>query len=344
MKHVKKSSLVIIAVLIVILGLINGSSIIGNYYSSQSSSLNSQPVGSVVYIENGVSGVVTITDPFLNKTTDINVIYAPLDSGSGFIVNNNGYIITAFHVVGDPDLLNNKTLKIMNSNDLQRYIERAAVTDYISKYNPQLGFELGNNTVSGKPPLLQPQPNSNSTTNALNQRNLLIVKSSKQLIKIKLSNSNSANSLNANLVDVGNPNTNEDLALLKIDTNIKKLPSLTINSKKLEIGEMLQIFGYPVTNSSTYSDFNQSIIKPSSTTGFLTSGTSTNGTIYYGTNAITTPGYSGGPAVDSKNNVLGIMVYSVEFNQQVKTNSSLFLSSNYIIQICKKNNISINIV
>ena len=61
MRHIKKSSLVVIAILVVIVGLI-GQNAIGIYYNSQSSSLNSQSAGSVVYVENGVTGVVSISD------------------------------------------------------------------------------------------------------------------------------------------------------------------------------------------------------------------------------------------------------------------------------------------
>ena len=50
------------------------------------------------------------------------MIYYPLDTGSGFVVNNDGYIITALHVVGDLDALN-QTLKTMNNNDIKRYVE-----------------------------------------------------------------------------------------------------------------------------------------------------------------------------------------------------------------------------
>ncbi len=164
MRHIKKSSLIIVAVCVVILGLI-GQNIIGNYYYSQSSSLT-QASSSVVYIENGVTGVVSITDPFVNKTTDINVIYAPLDSGSGFIVNGQGYIVTAFHVVADPETLNDQMiLKVMNATDVQNYIERAAVTGYISNYNPQLGSELVNNP--GNTTIIQTQPDVNTTTELL---------------------------------------------------------------------------------------------------------------------------------------------------------------------------------
>jgi hypothetical protein len=179
-------------------------------------SLNSKTSSSVVYIENGVSGDVSITDPFLNRTIDINVLYDPLDSGSGFIVNSNGYIVTAYHVIGDPETLKNQmTLKVMNSTDVQLYVERAAVTGYISKYNPQLGSELITNNLPGNPTIIQNQPDPNSTTDMLIQRNLLNVKSSQQLIKVKLPGSSSEDSINANLVDVGNSVADDDVALLK---------------------------------------------------------------------------------------------------------------------------------
>lgn len=345
MRHIKKSSLVVIAILVVIVGLI-GQNAIGIYYNSQSSSIYSQSAGSVVYVENGVTGVVSISDPFLNRTTDINVIYAPLDSGSGFIVNSDGYIVTAFHVVGDPVTLQNQmTLKLMNSTDVQNYIEKAAVTSYLTNYNPQLGSELVNNNTPGSPMVIQSQPDPNGTTELLIQRNLLNVKSSQQLIKVKLPGTSGGNSINANLVDVGDPNSDDDVALLKIDTLFQKLPALSVSSKRPDIGEKIQIYGYPVINGGMYSDINQSIIKPSSTTGLLTSIIPNNGTVYYQTNAITTHGYSGGPALDSSNNVLGIIIYSIESgNQSSGVTSSLFLSSDYIIQICNKNNVPINIV
>ena len=342
MNHIKKS-LIIIAFLVVILGVV-GQNIIGNYYS-QPSNLNSKASSSVVYIENGVSGVVSITDPYLNKTTDINVIYDPLDSGSGFVVNSNGYIVTAYHVVGDPETLKNqKTLKLMNSSDIQLYIERAAVTGYMVNYNPQLGSELISNNLPGNPTIIQAQPDPNSTTDMLIQRNLLNVKSSQQLIKVKLPGSNSGDSVNANLVDVGNSGADEDVALLKIDTFFNKLPSLVVNSKRPAVGDKIQIYGYPILTNGMYSDMNQSVIKPSSTTGVLTAEVPNNGTIYYQTNAISAHGYSGGPVLDSQNNVLGIIIYSVTSNQQSAGTSSLFLSSDYIIQICNKNNIPIQVI
>ncbi len=371
---IKKVSLTILFILIVILGLIAVQNIIGNYNYSQSSSLTSQSAESVVYIQNGVTGQVTITDPFLNRTTNINIIYYPLDTGSGFIVNSNGYIITALHVVGDLDSLNNQTLKTMDNSDIQRYIERAAVKGYVSEYNPDLSYELANN-VSGNSNL---HLDLNTTTAILNQKNLLKVQSAQQLIKVNLPGSSST-SLNASIVDVGNPSTDDDVALLKIETPLKNLPKLSVNSKNPGIFEGVHIYGYPGIDNAVNSNYDPSVVTPSSSSGLITSETFKNGansntfdfstvyeniadwynviltpktspnnTLYYGTTAVTTSGYSGGPVVDSKNNVLGIIIFSIGsedvFKQDIRITSSLFLSSQNIIKICKKNNIPIKIV
>ncbi len=345
MSHIKKSSLLITVVIVIALGIV-GQNIIGNYYSPPAS-LNSQAAGSVVYIENGVTGVVTINDPYLNRQTDINVIYAPLDSGSGFIVNSDGYIVTAFHVVGDPKTVRSTgKLRLMDSADVKLYIERAAVTGYISRYNPQLGSELVSSNVTGNPPLITTQPNTNSTTDLLVQRNLINVQSANQQIRVKLPGTRSNSALNAKLVDVGTSGTQEDVAILKIDSTFKKLTPLTINSKSPVIGQKLQIYGYPGLDDDMYSDFNTTIIKPTVSTGVFTSAVSQNGTTYYETSAKTVQGYSGGPVVDLNSNVMGIIIYSVQnpLDNQQTSLSSLFLSSKYIIEICEKNNIPISIV
>jgi hypothetical protein len=371
---IKKVSLTILVILIVILGLVAVQNIIGNNNYSQSSSLTSQSADSVVYIQNGVTGQVTITDPFLNRTTNINIIYYPLDTGSGFIVNSNGYIITALHVVGDLDSLNNQTLKTMDNSDVQRYIERAAVKGYVSEYNPDLSYELANN-VSGNSHL---HLDLNTTTAILNQKNLLKVQSAQQLIKVNLPGTSST-SLNASIVDVGNPSTDDDVALLKIETSLKNLPKLSVNSKNPGIFEGVHIYGYPGLDNAVNSNYNPSLVTPSSSSGLITSETFKNGsnsntfdfstiyeniedwynviltpktspnnTLYYGTTAVTTSGYSGGPVVDSKNNVLGIIIFSIGsedvFKQDLRITSSLFLSSQNIIKICKKNNIPIKVV
>lgn len=307
-------------------------------FNSSSTSASSD---SVVYIENGVSGVVTITDPFLNKTSDVNIGYDPLDSGSGFIVNDDGYIVTAYHVVGDPQSVQDKgVLRLMESGDIQQYLERAAVSGYASRYNPQLGLELLNNTTST--PIIQKQPDVNTTTELMNQRNLLHVKSAKQQIRVRLPGSSVGEYVDANLVDVGNPETSEDMALIKINTFFTKLHPLTLNSNTPILNQGIHIYGYPETKQGTYSNFNSSSLKPNSSSGVLTNELPTNGTFYYETTAQTTYGFSGGPVLDSNNDVLGILIYRLITSNNTDQSKSVFLSSQYIIKLLNKNNVSMN--
>lgn len=305
-----------------------------NYFINYLSLQSADPT---VCIENGVSGTAAITDPYLNKTTAIDISYYPLDAGSGFIVTNDGYIITAFHVISDPQALKKDgTLKEMDSDDIQLYVEQATVKEYLSKYNSQLGNELIDNGTTNHANLSQ---NISFLTDLMVQKRLISVKSGKQTIKVYIKTSSRVASLNAALIDVGNSTSDDDIALLKLNS-ASNLHFLNISSQKLSIGENITVYGYPDNKIQT-----QSVI-PSTVTGNVTS-TNSNlfGTAYYKTNAITAQGYSGGPVLNSKNQVVGMLVYGIENVESSKpqVQSSLFLSSKYIIKICSKNNVSIAI-
>ena len=258
-------------------------------------------------------------------------------------MSRDGYIITAFHVIGDPQSVESQgVLRLMNSSDIQLYLERAAVTGYITNYNPQLGSALINNSTSSSP-VIQAQPDVNTTTALLNQQNLIQVKFSKQQIRIRLPGSSVGDYRNANLIDVGNPTNSEDVALLKIDTLFTSFQALTVNSNNPVVNERIQIYGYPVINQGMYSYYNQSAIQPSSSPGMITNEVPNNGAVYYETTAKTIHGFSGGPVIDNNNNVVGIVIYSLIPLNDTQQSGSVFLSSDYIIQICKKNNVTINI-
>ena len=316
------------------------------YFSPQSAS-------STVYVENGVSGVVSITDPSTHRTVRLNIIYDYLERGSGAIVSKNGYIITAFHVIGDPNANNQNELRKMTDNDIKFYVEEAAVSIYLSHYNPQLSTELLNNNHVAIPSDLN--GTINATTHLLIQNNLISANSYHQIITVKFPASDGIGPLNAQLVDVGDSEIHDDVALLKVNPS-KNLPALNISSQNqttrdfflqlLGLGENIRIYGYPGSSNVTQTQLS---VTPSTAGGSIKAKEpNSQNTIYYRTNASIFPGYSGGPVLNSKNELIGILIYGIDsrrnLDQQTESQSSLFLSSNYIIQICKKNNVPITVV
>ncbi|HML04314.1 MAG TPA: trypsin-like peptidase domain-containing protein [Methanobacterium sp.] len=320
-----------------------------------------------VYIENGFSGTVTIKDTQRNVITFTNVDYKASGSGSGLIVTPNGYIITAFHVVSDPIALDrNQTMRKIENRDTKWYVEREALKDYINK-NPQLGYKLLKNRPKSIRRDLKSDENIDYLTKIFIKNNWISAGSYQYTIYVKglALNRNHENPLKARIVDIGNYKSDEDIALLKIDPKVKNLPVFTINSKYQEINENLRIYGYPGDNIETLENkslhknesiASSSIYTPSYVSGLLTAKTpNPQGIMYYQTNAITTGGYSGGPIVDNDNRVLGILIYGLYDENKFKKDApnkgtkkeindgSLFLPSNYIIKICKKNKIPINV-
>lgn len=334
MKIVQKIFLLFLAIFLIISGVWFTQNILENSFSSQTAS-------STVNIENGVSGVVTINDPTLNQSTDINVEFYPLNTGSGVVVSEDGYIITAFHVISDPQTLEKQEkLKKMDENDIKHYVELGAVLYYLNYYNPKLGAELSNMQLGGDLTLL---------TEFFIQKNLLNTKSYKQVIRVNFPSSlniNDDNSLNAKLIDVGDPVNGTDVALLKVNTPTY-LPKVDISSSNPFIGEKIRIYGYPHDKNTDLSRSHP--LTPSSTSGILIIPVpNSKGTIYYQTSALTAHGFSGGPVFDNEDRLKGIVIYGVKFNKLLKNFLSgeytSFLSSKYIIKICKKNNVSIKVV
>lgn len=306
-----------------------------------------------VYIESGFSGVVTVKNPITHKKVNVTVNYQPYSTGSGSIVTKNGYIITAFHVVSDSNTLNNENiLKKMNSNDVKWYVEEIGLINYI-RNDPQLSSKFLKNTSNP-----DPEKAMGDVTSKFIKNGWISTKIYKSIIYVKglgLKGSGSNNSLKAHLVDVGDSNKDQDIALLKVDPGKgKKLPALTVSAKNPKIGGKIYIYGYPgkkmesklkANNKTKYSDS-----KPSNYTPFVSSGhliakkPNAQGTIYYRTSAVTAEGYSGGPVVNSANRVTGVLVYGIGTKKNPeKIVASLYLSSKYIKKICNKNKVPITV-
>lgn len=337
--------LIIISVFIVpTVGAVIADNLIETYIFPQQATYSPESANSTVYIENGVSGIVSITDPTLGRSFSFNIDYYPMESGSGIIVSPDGYIITAYHVIGDVQTLKSQqTLKRMSDSDTKLYLERAAVASYLSHSNPSLGAELLYNNPAAN--FQVTDHNVDLVIDRLSQSNLIKVSSNKQVVKVRLpSSSGTATFVDATIVDVGNASRDEDVALLKIDAH--NLPALQINSGKPKIGENLRIYGYPGNNTTEMQYQMNSTLVPSTSAGYLKSQINNpEGISYYETSAQVSEGYSGGPVLDPQNKVLGIVIYSIEsqarFKQIFGSQSSVFLSSEYLIQLCNKNHVPI---
>ena len=347
-------ALILIVAVVGISGVVSAHPISGNSLSPNSN-LGAVQNGTV-YVESGFSGVIAVKDPLLHKTVNLKVKYQPFSTGSGSIVTKNGYIITAFHVICDSKTLENKNkLKKMDSTDVKWYVEEVGLINYIKK-NPKLSSKFFKNTSNH-----DAEKSMNYVTDKFIKNGWISTKSYKSSIYIKgigLNRINANNSLKAHVVDVGDNKKDMDIALLKVNpAKGKNLPVLNVSSKDPKINEKVSVYGYPgkkmEARLKAHVKLKHSAAQSSNYTPFVSSGRLTakepnpQGTIYYRTSAITAEGYSGGPVVNSKNKLTGVLVYGVydknKNSKSQKTVASLFLSSKYIKKICSKNKVPITV-
>jgi S1-C subfamily serine protease len=344
-------SLILIVAVVGIFAMVNVHPVSANSLSPNSHVSAVQ--NGTVYIESGFSGVVTVKNPITHKKVNVTVNYQPYSTGSGSIVTKNGYIITAFHVVSDSNTLNNENkLKKMNSNDVKWYVEEIGLINYIRK-DPKLNSKFLKNTSNPDPEKVM-----RDVTSKFIKNGWISTKKYKLSIYIKglgLKGSGNSNSLKARLIDVGNSDKDQDIALLKVDPGKgKKLPALTVSARNPKIGGKISIYGYPgkkmEARLNTNSKTKHSASKSLNYTPFVSSGhlmakkPNAQGTTYYRTSAVTAEGYSGGPVVDSKNRVTGVLIYGIGTKKNPKKiAASLYLSSKYIKEICNKNKVPITV-
>ena len=353
----KNKTSVLLKVLILIVAVVGISGIANTHPVSANSLSSNSHVGAVqngtVYIESGFSGLITVKNPITHKKVNLAVNYQPYSTGSGSIVTKNGYIITAFHVVSDSNTLSNgNKLKKMNSNDVKWYVEEIGLINYIKK-DPKLSSKFFKN-----------KSNQNSEkamgdiTSKFIKNGWISTKTYKSSIYVKglgLKCNKSNDSLKARLIDVGNSNKDQDIALLKVNPDKgKKLPALAVSADNPKIGEKISIYGYPgkkmearlKANNKTKNSASESLnYIPFVSSGHLAAKEpNAQGTIYYRTSAVTAEGYSGGPVVNNKNRVTGVLVYGIGTKKNPeKMVASLYLSSKYIKEICNKNKVPITV-
>ncbi|GAB4306423.1 MAG: hypothetical protein Kow0019_01240 [Methanobacteriaceae archaeon] len=335
-KDVKTSNNRFNAKLIFIIGAVVVLVAILGVFAISSTFSTPKPQNSAVFIVSAVSGTSVVTDPNDNKTYTVNVDYYGISSGSGFIITSDGYIATAAHVVADPwDITKKGIIRKMTDDDIKYYVDKAAIYIFLQKYYPDI---LRNMTESDLDSLTSSFIESGAVRSTRYQHDIYI--------RGPAFPDSPNNPQVARLVDMGNSENEIDVALLKVE-NVYNLPSLPVSSEKIEIGEDVRIYGYPIEQFAFYQNVStteaneelwNSIYTATLTQGIVSGERpSPSGIRYYQTDAAVDSGSSGAPVCNKDGKAIGIIVQGFE-----KQGFNFFLPSEYLIQMCNENGISLN--
>lgn len=335
-KDVKTSNNRFNAKLIFIIGAVVVLVAILGVFAISSTFSTPKPQNSAVFIVSAVSGTSVVTDPNDNKTYTVNVDYYGISSGSGFIITSDGYIATAAHVVADPgDITKKGIIRTMSDDDIKYYVDKAAIYIFLQKYYPDI---LRNMTESDLDSLTSSFMESGALRSTRYQHDIYI--------RGPAFPDSPNNPQVARLVDMGNSENQIDVALLKVE-NVYNLPSLPVSSEKIEIGEDVRIYGYPIEQFAFYQNVStteaneelwNSIYTATLTQGIVSGERpSPSGIRYYQTDAAVDSGSSGGPVCNKDGKAIGIIVQGFK-----KQGFNFFLPSEYLIQMCNENGISLN--
>lgn len=268
----------------------------------------------IVRVVQTVNGKATIP-PFdidfnkldIFKVTDPNQqsLVVPIDdylSGSGFIINPEGYILTNSHVISQEtvkqevvrqvaiDAINRKMI-FEDDVDLQKISEEAGVD--FGKKIAKFIYDESTFDIKSKTVVLNPSSTKNKFQDLIDD------------------------GFTAKVVNINNNfvNDNRDVGLIKI--NASNLPALKINdASSLSVGSQVYIFGFPAT-----ADFNGNNFLESSFTGGVISAVrdSKNKDFkIFQTDAKVSQGSSGGPLFDGRGSVQGLVTYQTDETDQSK--------------------------
>lgn len=202
-----------------------------------------------------------------------------ISSGSGFIISPDGYIMTNAHVVSD----------LKKSDDEQR-------NELLIQFAAQ-ALRAANQPV-----------NQDTIIKAAR----ILLNDGAQLSnfqKINFVFFQSGNRLPYEIKAYGAPvGEGKDVAIIKVET--KNAPTLRLgDSEKTQVGDKIYVIGYPGAADSEVLDA-KSQLEPTTNDGSISAKkTSAEGAPVLQTNANTTHGNSGGPVINDKGEVIGLLTF-----------------------------------
>jgi len=246
-------------------------------------------------------------------------------SGTGFLVNPDGYIVTNGHVVAE------------YKSDIEKY--RGLLYSYISKIVEVLqlhGEQITQDFVSQ----LESAVISSFATGDLQIKEYR-VEVFVGLGKVINPLGNLPAFFPARIVDA-KPAEVEDLAVIKVEKS--NLPSLLVAERDyLKTGDRIWVLGYPgVVIRHGYLEKGPTLYSPSVTSGTVSGyRTKETGPKVFQADAPVTHGNSGGPAVDVNGKVVGVATFisvSPQYGQQIQ-GFNFFMSASLVNEILARNRI-----
>lgn len=207
-----------------------------------------------------------------------------ISSGSGFLINPDGYILTNAHVVSDirdGDNAGRRTLLFQLSVQVLRARNIAVTRENVSNAMNVLGQQA-------------------SLTNFQRINRVFLQSGTSFPYEIK--------SYGAPTGEGQDLPAGKDVAVLKIE--IKNAPTLPLgNSTQMQVGDRIYLLGYPGAADSDVLD-SRSALEPTTNDGSITAKkNSADGAPILQTNTAATHGNSGGPAINEKGEVIGLLTF-----------------------------------
>jgi S1-C subfamily serine protease len=218
-------------------------------------------------------------------------------NGSGFIASEAGFIATSAHVVATKDdevqkEISTEVLKSINeglaadvlTNTNRSAEEKQKFRDFYSKYSAKY-LKVENQTKEIHVGLAKATPGKPLQTNGMV----------------------------AHIVEAGEPIPGKDVAIIKVDPGASKLPSLAVGDEgALKPAETVNAIGYPGESIFHNQDTNPRPVEPTLTHGGFQPGSEPqHGYNALGTEATIQQGESGGPMVDARGTVVGVIAFGI---------------------------------
>lgn len=250
-------------------------------------------------------------------------------TGSGFIITPNGYVATNGHVVKFTPLdVLVDSIYLQNQQVTRAYLnfllKTGKIDEATANYYYAQSISGNQNVQDDLVSSLQLLPDQ-TTTRATNEQGYYAVQLSNQAVKFDENNIKTFNYgdsiVRANLVDINyDPYVDvskdgfksSDVALLKLD-GAKEYPYLSLGSiDGLGSGSALTVIGFPGLAENALVNTSESV--PTATEGKVSSIRTANGTSnkLIQSDVSIAHGNSGGPALNSNGEVVGIATYAIE--------------------------------